>query len=396
MIPAIFYQKSRKRQGVCLLFILGLVFSGCVEEFEPETEFFESVLVIEAVVTDEIKPQEVTLSRTFRFEEDGPRPEQNARVRVIDSDANEYTFTEVEPGQYISADAFGAIAGKEYSLNIETNNGTTYSSDASKLTGAGEIGEVNAVVATNLDNVAGVSLRVDTFDPTGDSRYYRFDYEETYKIIAPRWVPVDAVFGGGGISFEPKTTEQRTCYKTLMSSAINLASTNGLNEDRLTGFPVRFIEQDNYIIAHRYSILVRQFVISPEAFRYYSYLADLSTSESLFSESQPGFLAGNVFSDRPSEKVLGFFEVSATTSKRIFFDHRDLFPDDYTTSYPNSCELAKPEGAVAIPTLRSGDAKFFGYNLEPAEFEGPYIIVARVCGDCTVLGDNVVPDFWEE
>ncbi|SDE63551.1 protein of unknown function [Pricia antarctica] len=395
-MPARSYRKYRRKKGVYLLFILSLLHSGCVEEFQPDTEFFESALVIESVVTDEVKPQEIVLSRTFRFEENNPQPEQNAKVSIIDNDEIEYAFTEVEPGRYLSTDAFGAIPEKEYRLNIETDDGTRYNSDASKLTGAADIQEVYAVAATNLNNVEGVSLRIDTFDPTGNSRYYRFDYEESYKIIAPKWVNVDAVFENGALSFQPKTREQQTCYNTVLSNTINLASTNGRVEDRLTGFPLRFIEKDNYIIAHRYSILVHQYVISPEAFSYYTYLADLSTSGSLFSESQPGFLAGNIFSDNGSEKVLGYFEVSSSTSKRIFFNHRDLFPDDFSLSYPNSCEVAKPESLVAIPLLESGDAKFFGYNVEPGQYEGPYVLVSRVCGDCRVLGDNVVPDFWEE
>ena len=59
---------------------------------------------------------------------------------------------------------------------------------------------------------------------------------------------------------------------------------------------VRFINRNNYIISHRYSILVRQFVQSNEAFTFYETLNDLSRNESLFSETQPGFLAGNVSS----------------------------------------------------------------------------------------------------
>lgn len=395
-MPARSYRKYRKKLGAYLFMMLSLLHNGCVEEFEPETEFFESALVIESVVTDEVKPQEIVLSRTFRFEENGPRPEQNAKVRIIDNDEIEYTFTEVEPGRYLSTDIFGALPEKEYRLIIDTDDGTRYNSDASKLTGAADIENVYAVSATNQNNGEGVSFRIDTFDPTGNSRYYRFDYAETYKIIAPKWAAVDAVVVDGSVTLLPKTREQKTCYNTVLSRTINLASTKGIDQDRLTGFPVRFIEKDNFIIAHRYSILVRQYVISPEAFRYYTYLADLSASESIFSESQPGFLAGNVFSDKSDEKVLGYFEISAVTSKRIFFNHTDLFPDDSSLSYANSCELAKPEFLVARSLLESGDAKFFTYNTEPGEYEGPYNLVSRVCGDCTVLGDNVVPDFWEE
>ena len=51
---------------------------GCIEEIDFETETFESALVIEATITNELGDQEIVLSRTFRFEEDGPVPESGA------------------------------------------------------------------------------------------------------------------------------------------------------------------------------------------------------------------------------------------------------------------------------------------------------------------------------
>ncbi|HET8735083.1 MAG TPA: DUF4249 domain-containing protein [Pricia sp.] len=390
------YKKYRIHHRGCLLFIGMLLCGSCVEEFQPDTEFFESALVVEAVITDEVKEQEIILSNTFRFDEQEPQPVQNANVRIIDNEGTEYEFDEVAPGRYLSIETFGAVPEKEYTLRIATENGTRYSSETAQLTQGAVVDDVYAVATTNQDNVEGVSLRIDTFDPSGNSRYYRFEYEETYKIIAPKWVNVDAVVENGVVSFQPKTSEQQTCYNTMPSNKITVASTNGQAEDRLTGFTVRFIEKDNFIIAHRYSILVHQYVISPEAYRYYNNLADLSTSESIFSENQPGFIEGNIASANGNEKVLGYFEISSSSSQRIFFNHGDFFPDDFSLSYPSSCEVAAPEAMVAVPLLRRGGTKFLSYNTSPDPFEGPYNLVERVCGDCTVLGDNVVPDFWEE
>ncbi|MEC8831737.1 MAG: DUF4249 domain-containing protein, partial [Bacteroidota bacterium] len=31
-----------------------------------------------------------------------------------------------------------------------------------------------------------------------------------------------------------------------------------------------------------------------------------------------------------------------------------------------------------------------------ASCPGPYVFVPRICGDCTLLGSNVEPDFWVE
>ena len=64
-----------------IAFISLLTFS-CIEEIEFETETFESALVIEATITNEMKVHEILLSRTFRFEEDGPMPESGASVTI--------------------------------------------------------------------------------------------------------------------------------------------------------------------------------------------------------------------------------------------------------------------------------------------------------------------------
>jgi hypothetical protein len=80
-----------------------IVLSSCVEPFEPVTETFESALVIEAVIADEMKQQRIYLSRIFALEEDGPKAERNARVRVIADNDMEYLFQESAPGVYVSS-----------------------------------------------------------------------------------------------------------------------------------------------------------------------------------------------------------------------------------------------------------------------------------------------------
>ncbi len=105
------------------LLILQLVLFGCIDPFEPETITFESALVVEATITDEVKTQEIFLSRTFEFEADGPERERNASVRITDDAGNSFDFNEVTDGTYKSVVPFGAEAGRSYSLQIQTSDG---------------------------------------------------------------------------------------------------------------------------------------------------------------------------------------------------------------------------------------------------------------------------------
>ena len=293
-----------------LLSLLGFTASNCVDPFEAATEDFESALVIEAVISNEEKFQEIILSRAYRLESNAPLAESNATVMIVENGQTEYSFQEGIPGIYHSTGMFSAQPGSEYQLFITTSDGRAYSSRPGKLSRNTPMEDLYAAAEINDLGIEGVSIFVDTFDPEGRSRYYRYDYEETYKIIAPRWAPQDLVIVRENPPFlrlEPKAQEERVCFNTANSLRLIVGNTLGFQEDRLTRFPIRFLPRDDYIISHRYSILVRQYIISREAHAYYETLSEFSGSESIFSENQPGFLSGNIVSEsNPEEKVVGF------------------------------------------------------------------------------------------
>ncbi len=386
-----------------------LLLVSCVESFEPETEIFESVLIVEATITNENKRQQVLLSRTFRLEEDGPNPESSAQVVVRDDQQNEFVFEEVEAGRYLSVQSFGALPNREYSLSVVTSDGRTYGSDSASLTAESQIVDLYASREENANGQDGIAILLDNQTNDENALFYRFEYEETYKIIAPRWVSVDAVVVRDRpsppiIVLEPKTEEQRVCYNTELSNDIILGDTENSNQNVLTRFPVRFISSDNFIISHRYSILVKQFVQSREAFAFYETLNEFSSqTESLFSQIQPGFLNGNVFSTQnESEKVLGFFQVSTVTSQRLFFDYEDFFLGEPLPPYATDCSLeftpdllpGSPGGAS--PLVQAINSLGQKYVSSSGDENRPFILVNRPCGDCTALGSNVIPDFWVE
>ena len=383
---------------------------SCVEPFEFETISFENALVVEATITNEFKHQEIRLTRTFKFEEDAPKAETNADVKITDDLQNIYNFEENTPGEYTSVLEFSAESAKAYQLTIITKDGRVYNSKPSQLPQSTEINELLAVSEIKPDGTSGVSIAVNSFDPTGNARYYRYEYEETYKIIAILWSPLDAIVISDQPPFEvgttPRTQEERICFKTIINTEIRQTETFGLQEDRVTQFPIQFIASNNPIIRERYSILVRQYVQSLEAFNYYRVLSELSGSESLLSQNQPGFISSNISSvDNPEEKVLGFFDISSVSTKRVFFNFRDLFTVENRPFYFIDCEFAAPEltdpntenVSPLINLIKTNDYKFFDINMGQIENEnlpGPYLMVLRPCGDCTALGTNIRPDFW--
>lgn len=387
------------------IFLMGIWFYGCIEPFEGSFVDFENALVIEATITNEMKQQRVILSRTYEFEADGPIAESNATVTVADDNGNTFVFQDSENGVYVSTQAFTAQPGTSYQLSVTTQDGRNYESNAVQVTAETSIDEVRAERITNNLGEDGMAILVDSFDPTGSSKNYRYEYEETYRVIAPTWTPISLIGdpeGGCNVIKTPNITDEPICYPTDFSNTIILASTDDLEEDRISNFMVRFIGRDNYIMSHRYSILVRQYVQSNEAFTFFETLNELSGSESLFSQTQPGFLQGNVFStSNEDERVLGYFDVSSVSEQRIFFNYDDFYPGEPLPPYVESCSpstppIATPGGCVLRPILESGAGIYAGDNAEPALGEGPFLVVSRVCGDCSVLGTSEIPDFWIE
>ena len=110
-----------KRKYYIILLITFFALKGCIEPFEVETKTFESALVIDATITNELKHQEIILSRTFKFEENGPIGETGATIEVMDIDIQyQHQFEEKSNGRYISKFKFEAIPNRNYQLFITT------------------------------------------------------------------------------------------------------------------------------------------------------------------------------------------------------------------------------------------------------------------------------------
>ncbi|MFK7811679.1 MAG: DUF4249 domain-containing protein [Maribacter sp.] len=390
-----------------LIFLLSCL-NSCIDPFDAEIVDFESAIVIEALLTNEMKRHEIGINRTFTFEDRKLLAEKNANVMVVDDAGNSFNFRETTDGLYLSEIPFAIVADRSYRLLITTENGNNYNSEEEFMPAVTQINELRSERITNDAGEDGIAILIDSFDPNRSSNFYRYTFEETYKIIAPKWSPLDLIGDPDSddecaVTTVSKETEQKVCYTSDASNTIILTNTTDLEEDRVAGFQVHFINRNNYIISHRYSILVKQHIQSNGAFLFYEKLKEFSGNESIFSETQPGFLEGNIKSENNTkEKVIGYFEVASVSEQRLFFNYEDFYAGEELPPYVVPCDPNAPgirgQGGACIlrPTIESGREKFYQENGEPGPFEGPYLTVNRICGDCTALGEINIPEFWVE
>lgn len=379
-----------------IFLLINLFLVSCTEPMALQTDTFEEVIVIEATITNELKRHEIKITKSYKFEDAGPTYVTNATVFIKDDLGNMYNFI-LEANKYVSVNPFKAVTGRTYQLRVIADN-KEYSSTLQKLTTENTIEAIVPTVTTK-EGVKGLELFVKSYDPTNTSKYYRYEYEETYKIEAPNWVNKKAVVTGPtSIDLVFRDTEARVCYSSEKSAEIILTNTNEQNEDRVN-FPIRFISDKNPIITHRYSILVKQYVQNLEAHTFYKTLQEISGSEGILSQNQPGFLYGNLKCESdPNEKVIGFFDVSSVSEKRIFFNFTDYFPDQPSPPYFYKCEpIAMKFCFSPAPECLGEDIIYYLNNNQIVYYFGnkPDLnFLETPCGDCTSFSSNIRPSFW--
>jgi hypothetical protein len=205
------------------------------------------------------------------------------------------------------------------------------------------------------------------------------------------------------IIITPREQEERICFSSRTQTDIIQYTTSILNENTISRFPVKTLQIDASEIRTRYSILVKQYTQNIEAYTFYRTLNDLGNIESILSQSQPGFIFGNIESTNNNDRVIGFFEVSAVNIKRIYFNSADFGLSD--PPYFFECDVldlnyldtqsADIDGDPDERNLLFGLVDFRDYKLVFGSFPN-YTIVNPECGDCTTFSSNIQPSFWED
>lgn len=398
-----------KYRLILISLVFSVLLSSCVEEIGISSLSYDRGLVVEGRITNENKYHTITLSQTYMI--DSVRvssvPEENAIVQIQDNADRLYNFIEESPGVYKSEDIFAAEENNYYNLKIKRFDGREYESRSEQLTNKSEITAVNYSLRESESDGEVVDFKVTSNSQEGESHYYLYEYEETYLVYASKWTFEQFDLDSGyppTISVELKDYNHQYCYKTQYSNNLKQAETVSLGEDKVEDLIIRTIPLYDAAIAERYSILVKQYVQSLDAYNYYQKLQVFSEPSDVFSETQVGFIEGNVFSKTNSnENVVGFFEVSSVSSKRIFVDRIDITERTYNYDCvpiaPLLYETFVLDGFNDVPPLiefldLEEYILLYANDAFPPHLPGPYVLTPIECGDCTALGDLEKPSFW--
>ncbi|EMR01475.1 DUF4249 domain-containing protein [Cesiribacter andamanensis] len=354
--------------------------SSCVDPYEPEiiTEA-QNYLVIEGALNSGA-PTELRLSRTVGLADPNTySPERFAVVSVESDGGNMIYLTGNANGIYTAPD-LDLNPAHRYRLRIQTNTSGEYLSDYVTLKPTPPIDSIHWV-----QTAEGVQLYVNTHDPLGSTRYYRWEYEETWEVRAPYRAEFEYV----DRQIVPRDPiPPRLCWAQENSAQVLIGSSARLVRDVIFNQPLVFIPHTSWKLSQRYSLLAKQYALSREAFEYYQQLKKNTEETGSFFDPLPVELRGNIYSvNNAQEPVIGYFDAGSVQEQRIYIDGSEVNPWGYRVR----CD-------IVMVSPDSLDFYFGGGTLQPLykDDEGNYYGSENIdCYDCSAKANPVKPDFWE-
>lgn len=366
-----------------LLFAILLLLSSCISQFIPQTAEDKQILVVEGLITNQYEGNTIKLSRSLPLGGiSSAKPLSGCNVTVSDNTGRVEEFYEHTAGTYTPSPDFIGEVGKTYILHIKSNSVTgsiNYESLPVEMKPVPEVDSVfyeKETISPSSNTSAGeqgCQVYLNTHDPGNSCKFYRWEFSETWEFILPYAVP------------------NKVCWISSSSDVINIKNTSVLAENRINRYPLTFISNKSDRVKVKYSILVKQYSMTEDEFTYWDKLQNLSQQVGGLYDIIPSAVPSNVFSKvDPAEKVLGYFSVSATSSKRIFIkDHFAGLIDLYKDCPQDTLDYSAP-----IPNLNNTVWVIVDHPIPPPSYR--VITYTRGCADCTARGTSTPPDFWSE
>jgi len=395
----------KNRTTYLLVLAIMIIGAGCKKPYDPPAIASSgSYLVVEGAINAGADSTIITLSRTVNLSSAvTANPVLNAVVSVQSDQNAVYPLTETTNGNYVAA-GLNLDNARTYRLSIKTNN-EQYYSDYVPVLNAPPIDSLYYGI-TNT----GLNIYSSAHDPSNAVKYYRWDFQETWIIHSN----FDSGVISNGDTVLARTADQQiyTCWSSDVSSNIILGSSAKLARDVIDNNLVTSIASSSEKIGSEYSILVRQYALTADAYTFWTNLKKNTEQLGSIFDAQPSEINGNMHSvTNPLEPVIGYISVGGTASKRIFIASQQLPNWLPTNPYPN-CKLDTalyvyyPAGSkVSYNQVDELINYNKGASVNPLIPVAPigrpgsppigYSASDRVCVDCTLRGTKQEPSFWK-
>jgi len=367
---------------ICISLILFCLFA-CKESYIPEVDAHnKNLLVVEGYI-------HIGGSTTIRLNRTVDVAVKSIQTPVDKAEVMIETATgEVVAGGVSNAQGTCVLntvnlsTSKQYRLRIITSKGKIYQTDLLTCKVTPEIDSLTFRVKD-----AGFQVYANTHDDTNNSRYYIWDFDETWEIRSA--YPSYFEITDSAIVPRDQTINITRCWMYGTTNRILLGTSERLAADKISQAPLIYIKGNAQRLQELYSILVRQYAITKEAYLYLDNIRKNTEQIGTIFDPQPSELKGNIacVSD-PAESVIGFICAGTVVQKRLFINktakpaiNRDWIYDQGCERFWVRADSVRLSGGLIIEEKRKGI--FIGYDMSTAR-----------CIDCRRTGSNIKPSYW--
>ena len=368
---------NRRGSFFIIILLIGLT-NSCKQAYEPPAiQVKTNYLVVDGIINSGQDSTIITLSRTKSLTDTGFTiiPELNASVFIEEEGGSSYLLSALGNGQYGTGPLI-LNNNKNYRLKIQAT-GKVYSSDYVPVK------QTPPIDSLSWEQPGNLTFFVNTHDPNNTTRYYRWEYDETWQYQTP--YESFYIFENGQIRNRDSSELVHICYRHANSNDIILGTSTQLSEDIITHVPLVTIPQNSRKLSMTYSLNVRQYALTEEAFKYWQLLEKNTQRVGTLFDAQPSQLIGNIHSESDPAEPLS----PRRRSKRIF-----------VTTY-NLRNWHSPEEIICTNKIVSYDSAIIYLSLDPTigvayrVTGGGVALSKHECYDCTLLGGtNKKPSFW--
>jgi len=366
---------------------LVIIFSGCIELFNPQLNDYLEIPVVDGGITNEPGPYTVKLSKSSSVYNPEFDPISGAIVIISDDLNFEEALVEVKPGVY-STDAAGirGEVGRKYRVTVEMD-GKIYQSSFEELLEPVGIDSVYAKTEYK-GNQEGMQFYLNTETLKDDNRQFLWTLIETYKYEADEY-PVDFIYIKPDSIFIPpyEYVEMiRMCWKTDKVFQIFTGSAKNISQPGLSNIPLHYVDTKTKKLSQKYSLFVSQYSISDAAYQYWNEIKEQNEKSGSLYTRQPFQIAGNISSiDNADDIIFGYFTVAGVSNKRIFVEKPSLF------FYYDECKATHD---TYLAWLAQRQPPYPAYIKYVEDGMGK---ASLPCFDCRSEGGTTnKPDFWED
>ncbi len=373
-----------------VLYILAtiLFIYSCITPFEPEgIALGGNMIVIEGdiIANDTTR---VAISKSLALDDNNViNYVSGAAVWVESETGKRFNGSEKRQGGKIVylVNTKGIDVSERYKLSVSIGN-KKYESEFVDILISPEIDSIGYNIIPDSTEVV---FYVNTFDPENSTRYYKWRYTEDWEYRSNHLSLHDYNPHTKSI-FEIEMAQNRYyCWSSAASSAILIASTDHLAQDRVHQKKLLSVGNSSLRINYLYSMELTQMAISKRAFIYWDNVRKNSDDIGGLFAPQPSEMAGNIICvSNPGEKVIGYVSGAYVSKKRVYFYGREIgiYKDN------KMCESQY----VGIGNMLPIDSLYHaGYDVVSYfEESNESYWVMRQCVDCRIFGTKNKPSFW--